>query len=121
MKVERLQKSHEKLASRIGYHLNPDPRERREIFEGLLANKKRYGYASCPCRLAEGNFKDDKPIICPCVYMPADVEEYGRCYCTLYVSKDFVSGKKKYRPIPDRHLTEGPGKYRGRKSELIKK
>ena len=37
-----------------GYHLNPDEGFTLELVEGLTANLGRYGYMSCPCRLADG-------------------------------------------------------------------
>ena len=85
-----------------GYHLNPDIEFTDDLVHGLLVNEKRYGYPSCPCRLATGNKRDDLDIICPCDYRDADVVEYDTCYCGLYVSKDVVDGKKKIGKIPER-------------------
>jgi len=85
-----------------GYHLNPDIDFTKEIIRGLLVNQSRYGYWACPCRIADGNRDDDKDIICPCDYRDADLEEFGSCYCALYVSQDIVDGKKKAIPIPER-------------------
>jgi len=72
------------------------------IVVGLLENKKRFRYASCPCRIADGKLELDRDIICPCVYRDPDLEEYGRCLCGLYVNEDYISGKKGGEPIPDR-------------------
>ena len=85
-----------------GYHLNPDIEFTKELIKSLLINQERYGYWACPCRLASGFRKDDADIICPCVYRDPDVEEYGSCYCALYVSKDIKDGKKQVKPIPER-------------------
>jgi len=41
-------------AERRGYRLNPDEAFVKALIEGLLANGARYGYESCPCRLAAG-------------------------------------------------------------------
>lgn len=57
------------------------------LLNSLLVNHKRYGYMSCPCRLATGVRERDKDIICPCVYREADVGEFGTCYCGLYVAE----------------------------------
>jgi len=69
-----------------GYFLNPDKKKALELIDGLLVNRQRYGYSSCPCRLASGNREWDQDIICPCVYREQDVRQYGQCYCALYLS-----------------------------------
>jgi len=74
-------------AKTYGYYLNPDPEFLRNLLEGLKSNEERYGYPSCPCRLASGKLEFDRDIICPCDYRDPDVEEYGACYCALYVRK----------------------------------
>jgi len=102
---EQVQKVFERLdrfAESNGYHLNPDKKFTKELIKGLLINQKRYGYWACPCRLASGNRDEDKDIICPCVYRYPDVEEFGACYCALYVSKKIKEGKKEAKSIPDR-------------------
>ena len=63
-----------------GYFFNADLTVTYELLEGLLANKERYGYMCCPCRLASGDRQADKDIICPCVYRDPDVAEYVACY-----------------------------------------
>ncbi len=87
-----------------GYHLNPDIEFTKALIEGLITNQKRYGYASCPCRLASGNKAEDLDIICPCDYRDQDIDEYGACYCALYVSSAVASGEKKASSIPERRL-----------------
>ena len=37
-----------------GYYLNPDVEFVLDLMDGLLTNEGRYGYWSCPCRLADG-------------------------------------------------------------------
>ncbi len=73
-----------------------------DIVSGLLRNEERYGYRSCPCRLATGIRERDEDIICPCRYRDDDVREYGSCYCSLYVSKDWNEGKIPHRVVPER-------------------
>jgi ferredoxin-thioredoxin reductase catalytic chain len=63
-----------------GYHLNPDVEFTKELVEGLLVNRGRYGYLACPCRLADGSKEDDLDIICPCDYRDKDLMEYDACY-----------------------------------------
>ena len=80
MSAEQLYEMLRKVQEPKGYFFN---RERDKVFDlldGLLVNRERYGYMSCPCRLASGNRDWDRDIICPCIYREEDVREYGRCY-----------------------------------------
>ena len=101
-KVDELYKRLDKFAKSNGYHLNPDIEFTKDLVRSLLINQERYGYWACPCRLASGKREEDKDIICPCVYRDPDLDEYGSCYCALYVSKDIKECKKQAEPIPDR-------------------
>ncbi len=85
-----------------GYLLNPDKEFVLGLMEGLLTNEKRYGYQSCPCRLAAGVRESDLDIICPCDYRDPDLDEYGSCYCALYVSEEIATGEKEAEPVPER-------------------
>ena len=89
-----------------GYYFNIDRERTLELLEALIENKKRYGYMACPCRLASGDRDNDKDIICPCVYRTPDVEEYGSCYCALYVSEDWNAGKIPHDFVPERRPPE---------------
>ena len=102
---ERIEHMHERLsadAEKGGYNLNPDEDFAKELVESLLVNQERYGYWSCPCRLAAGDKDEDLDIICPCDYRDADVDEHGACYCALYVSDDIAGGEAETEPIPER-------------------
>jgi len=85
-----------------GCYLNPDKNFLNDLFEGLKKNEERYGYPSCPCRLATGKFELDRDINCPCDYRDPDVKEFGACYCALYVSKDIYEGRAQVSPVPER-------------------
>ena len=85
-----------------GYYLHPDPAVLHDLLDGLKRNEERYGYPSCPCRLASGAFEVDRDIICPCDYRDPDVQEFGYCYCALYVRKDAYDGETPIAPIPER-------------------
>jgi ferredoxin-thioredoxin reductase catalytic subunit len=89
-----------------GYFFNSDRELVLELLAGLLTNKERYGYMSCPCRLAAGEREHDRDIICPCVYRAPDVEEYGSCYCALYVSKAWNEGELSHVYVPERRPPE---------------
>lgn len=97
----------DKEAESGGYHLNPDTEFTRELVKSLLINEERYGYWSCPCRLASGEKQADLDIICPCDYRDPDLQDYGACYCALYVSSAIKEGEEKARSIPERRPTAG--------------
>ncbi len=75
---------------------------RRTLAEGLAANFNRYGYFLCPCRDSAGSREGDKDVICPCVYCGPDQEEFGHCYCGLYLTEEFFASGKEPVPIPER-------------------
>jgi ferredoxin-thioredoxin reductase catalytic subunit/rubredoxin len=104
--LDQVRKRAEQDARTYGYYLHPDPEFLGNLLEGLKANEERYGYGSCPCRLASGNFEFDRDILCPCDYRDPDVLEYGYCYCALYVRKDVYEGKTPIVPIPERRPVE---------------
>jgi ferredoxin-thioredoxin reductase catalytic chain len=104
--LEKVRQRAESDAKTYGYYLHPDPQFLQDLLEGLRKNEDRYGYPSCPCRLATGNFDIDRDIICPCDYRDPDVAEYGCCYCALYVRKDLYEGKTPINPIPERRPPE---------------
>ena len=91
-----------KEAEDSGYHLNPDADFTKDLVRGLLQNEKRYGYRACPCRLASGDTEEDLDIVCPCDYRDPDLNDYGACYCALYVSDEVLKGKKRAVSIPER-------------------
>jgi len=102
-----------KEAEAYGYHLNPDDAFTAELIRGLIINQKRYKYASCPCRLSEGDKWKDLDIICPCDYRDPDLVEYGACYCALYVSEAVLKGEKQLVPIPERRSAPDERKMSG--------
>ena len=100
--IERLYETLRKAQEPKGYYFNKDKELVFELLRALLVNKERYGYMSCPCRLASGSREKDKDIICPCVYREEDIEEYGSCYCNLYVTKEWNDGNIEHRYVPER-------------------
>ena len=85
-----------------GYFLNYNEAFAKAIITGLLFNETRYGYQSCPCRLASGDKLKDLDIICPCYYRDADLAEYGACLCGLYISRKAYMNKEPIKPAPER-------------------
>ena len=106
MEVGKLYEMLKKSQEPKGYYFNEDRDRGFELLEALINNKERYGYMACPCRLASGNREHDRDIICPCVYREPDVEEYGSCYCNLYVSEEWNQDKIPHENIPERRPLE---------------
>jgi len=100
--LEQVRKRAENDAKTHGYYVTPDKEILQDLLEGLQKNEERYGYPSCPCRLASGKIEYDRDIICPCDYRDPDIEKYGFCYCALYVRKDIHEHKTPVEPIPER-------------------
>lgn len=104
--VKKLYEMLKKLQEAKGYYFNQDLDRTFDLLEGLIINKERYGYMCCPCRMASEDRVKDKDIICPCVYRVPDVEEYGSCYCNLYVSREWNEGKIPRVYVPERRPPE---------------
>jgi ferredoxin-thioredoxin reductase catalytic subunit len=105
--VQMLYEGLKKVQEPKGYYFNKDKERVFELLEALRVNRERYGYMSCPCRLASGEREKDKDIICPCVYRVRDVEEYGSCYCNLYVSRAWNDEEIAHGYVPEsRPLSE---------------
>lgn len=106
MDVEKLYEMLKKTQEAKGYLFNIDKDRVFDLLKALMTNKERYGYMACPCRLASGDKTNDKDIICPCVYRTPDVEEYGSCYCNLYVSSEWNENKVPHEYVPERRPPE---------------
>ena len=100
--VQKLFDMLKKIQEPKGYYFNKDKDRVIDLLQSLMFNKERYGYMSCPCRLASGDRERDADIICPCAYRDKDVEEYGSCYCNLYVSRDWNEGRIPHLYVPER-------------------
>lgn len=106
MNVEQLYEILKKIQEAKGFYFNKDKKRVLDLLRGLLINKERYGYMSCPCRLAADDLDWDKDIICPCVYREPDVAEYGSCYCNLYVSREWNAEEIPRVYVPERRPPE---------------
>ena len=103
--LEQVRKRTEADAKSYGYYLTPQSDLLQMFIEGLRTNEDRYGYPSCPCRLATGNFEIDRDIICPCDYRDPDIAQFGACYCRLYVNKT-VFESQNLPEVPERRPIE---------------
>ncbi len=52
--VEEMFAEMKKIADEEGYQFNPVQMYLDDILQGLWDNEHRYGYLSCPCRMASG-------------------------------------------------------------------
>jgi ferredoxin-thioredoxin reductase catalytic chain len=103
--LEQVRKRADADAKTYGYYLTPQTDLLQMFIEGLKTNEDRYGYPSCPCRLATDNLEIDRDIICPCDYRDLDVAQYGACYCRLYVNKN-VFNSQNLPEVPERRPIE---------------
>ncbi|MFO7817753.1 MAG: ferredoxin-thioredoxin reductase catalytic domain-containing protein [Thermodesulfobacteriota bacterium] len=106
MKPEQFLEQMKKIQEPKGYFFNKDMKMTMQLVESLLKNKERYGYMACPCRLAAGEYEQDKDIICPCIYREPDVKQYGSCFCGLYVSKEWNADEIAHVYVPERRPPE---------------
>lgn len=106
MNAEQLYEFLKKSQEPKGHFFNKDKSKVFQLLEGLLINKERYGYMSCPCRLAANDRQWDRDIVCPCVYSNPDIAEYGSCYCNLYVSRGWNEEKIPHVYVPERRPPE---------------
>ena len=104
--LENLYEMLRKAQEPKGFFFNKDKERVFDLLDALLKNKARYGYMSCPCRLASGDRERDKDMICPCVYREPDVKEFGSCYCNLYVSDQWNEKKSPHEYVPERRPPE---------------
>lgn len=95
------------VAEKQGWELVADKEFYETLVEGLTTNWNRYGYYLCPCRDSDGSREADADVLCPCVYAKMDIQEYGHCYCSLYLSKKFAASGKEPQGIPERRYEEG--------------
>ncbi len=96
----------ERDAEASGYFPCPEEELLVDLIDGLAMNIERYGYGACPCRIASGIKTYDSDIICPCEYRDIDIEEFGMCYCGLYVSEAIFNDPSKLGQIPERRPPE---------------
>ncbi len=106
MDAKQLYEAMKKVQEPKGYYFNTDRERTFDLLDALLTNKERYGYLGCPCRLLCGDKQKDRDIICPCEYSVPDIEEFGSCYCNLYVSKEWNEKKIAHEYVPERRSPE---------------
>lgn len=106
MNIDQLYETLKKTNEARGIYFNKDKDLVYELLDSLMKNKERYGYMACPCRLASGDREHDRDIFCPCEYREPDLEEFGACYCGLYVSEALHQKKRESAYVPERRPVE---------------
>jgi ferredoxin-thioredoxin reductase catalytic subunit len=102
MTIEQLYETLKKIQEPKGYFFNKDQGKTFELLKGLLINKDRYGYMSCPCRLASGNYVKDR-ISSVRVFTGPDVRSW--LLLNLYVSAE-EQDKIPHAYVPERRPPE---------------
>jgi ferredoxin-thioredoxin reductase catalytic chain len=77
-----------RYAEKQGIQLNPDEERVDEVAKGLAVRQEKFGKRYCPCRIITGDAKEDRKIICPCVYHDEELKEHGMCHCKLFSTKE---------------------------------
>jgi len=87
------------VARHRSWVLNPDEALTAPVVTGMAAQALRLGRPYCPCRDVDG-LPEEADLICPCAWAQADIDQYGQCYCGLYLG----AGKdpKTVASIPER-------------------
>ena len=104
--VEETLKFVSMVAQKQGWELNPDGPFVELLAQGLSDNFNRYSFFQCPCRDSNGQASDNRDIQCPCQYAAQDIQEFGHCYCALFLSKEHLSQGLDVEPIPERRPEE---------------
>jgi len=78
----------------IEIQLNPDDKVLQGLAETMIKSLQEGKQAYCPCRILTGNQLADLKIVCPCYFYMGEVEIWGRCHCSLYVTKKWLDENK---------------------------
>ena len=106
-KVDELYDELKKVNEPQGYFFNKDTERTFDLLRGLMTNQDRLGYLACPCRIPSGDRRSDEDIICPCIYRESDINEFGACFCALYVSAEWNNGRIESKEVPERRKISG--------------
>jgi len=87
MTEAQILKDSAEYARKAGFKLNPEKKHVAMIIKGLANNEKEFGARYCPCRARTGNLKEDKKIVCPCIYHKDEIKKQGFCLCKLFFRK----------------------------------
>lgn len=86
--IEKLIKKYGAYAKKQGFKLNPNEKVLEGTIRALIIREKKFGKKYCPCRKMTGDKKNDKKIICPCIYHIEEIEKDGHCFCNLFFKEN---------------------------------
>jgi ferredoxin-thioredoxin reductase catalytic subunit len=90
-----------------GYFFNKDERWVFDLLDSLLINKERYGYMSCPCRLAANDRQKDSDIICPCAYREQDSRNTEAVATAIFTFPEAGNESDEHHPVRTGEKTAG--------------
>lgn len=93
-----------KYAENKNYDINPNKMISTNLKIWLSEMEGIYGKRLCPCFDPSGGKENDKAMICPCVYIDDEIEEYGTCHCALFGKKGL--GEKQWKASGKRLMKE---------------
>lgn len=95
---KRVRSSIERMVNKYSengpFFVNPDKILVKNVIEGLVRNKMKYGYAYCPCRDVTTVPECDRRNICPCQTHKEEIASHGTCECGLFVNESYFNAKK---------------------------
>ncbi|MBD3359944.1 MAG: hypothetical protein GF365_04535 [Candidatus Buchananbacteria bacterium] len=74
--------------------LNPNEETLKGLAESMGKYLKEGQQCYCPCRVLSNNPEADRKIICPCYLYMGEIEIWGRCHCSLYVTPKWAKENK---------------------------
>jgi ferredoxin-thioredoxin reductase catalytic chain len=82
--IKKLIKKYEEYVEKKGFKLNPNKKVVEGVVRALIIREQQFGEKYCPCRKMSNDKKNDKKIICPCIYHLEEIEKDGHCFCNLF-------------------------------------
>jgi len=91
-------------AKKKNYGINPHKMISTNLKIWLSEMEGIYGKRLCPCFDPSGRKEIDNKMVCPCVYIDDEIEEYGTCHCALFGGKELT--KKQWKASGKRLMKE---------------
>lgn len=93
-----------RYAEKKNYTINPNKMISTNLKIWLSEMEGIYGKRLCPCFDPSGEKENDKAMMCPCVYIDDEIEEYGTCHCALFGKKEL--SEKEWKASGQRLMKE---------------
>ena len=92
--IEELTRKIEKQLEGTPYRLVDDPTRVHQLMRSMVRRKQLKGDYYCPCRMVTDDTEENARIVCPCVYVQADIAAKGICHCGLVVGPERDQGEQ---------------------------